>query len=241
ALLMLLVIPPVTLSQDNQVSSTASATQEEVYPISNSDQPPHNIVGKLHFSTGFSATGFVIGQDTILTNRHVANNLNQGTEDFKLALNRHNKGQKILGSYDVVSAIYPSNAEEDVAILKVKPKQDNLPLNKVVAPANIGNANYIDDQWLTTSNNKFHIAGYPGNREKEVMWGSNGKLTGLLGDSKRFYSSDIAAATGSSGSPLFDENNQVVGILNSGHDNESNETFGFLFKDDLFDFIINNR
>ncbi|RIO64296.1 hypothetical protein BUZ85_16740 [Mammaliicoccus sciuri] len=119
----------------------------------------HIILLVNYISTGFSATGFVIGQDTILTNRHVANNLNQGTEDFKLALNRHNKGQKILGSYDVVSAIYPSNAEEDVAILKVKPKQDNLPLNKVVAPANIGNANYIDDQSLTTSNNKFHIAG----------------------------------------------------------------------------------
>lgn len=241
AFLILFLVPAVTLPEYNHMNSTASATQEEVYPIKNSDQPPHNIVGKLHFSTGFGATGFVIGQDTILTNRHVADNLKNGTGDFKLAYNAHNNGKKVLGSYDVISAIYPPNPQDDVAILKVKPQKDSLTFDKLVAPANITNANHIDEQWLTTSENQFHIAGYPGDREKEVMWGSNGKINELLGNAKYFYSSNISAYPGSSGSPLFDKNNRVVGILNSGGKPPSDYSKGFLFKDDLYNFIINNR
>lgn len=241
ALLMLLVIPPVTLSQDNQVSSTALATQEEVYPISNSDQPPHNIVGKIVYDDGYSGTGFVIGHNTILTNRHMVQDLNTHSGEFKLGLNQHNNGPQILGEYKLISAKLAPNEHDDVAILTVKPKQDNLPLDKVVAPAKLVNANYIDEQWMLTDENKMHTAGYPGNRQRNVMWGSNGKLLKYGFNNNRIYVANIDTAPGASGSPLFNKDNEVVGINSSSYGPPTNESGGFLFKDDLYDFIINNR
>lgn len=241
-LLMLLALPQV-LAPEHPVNSVVSAAEESVYPINGSDKSPHNIVGRINFSNGPSATGFVIGSDTILTNKHVANKLKDGiTGTFTLGINYHNSGKKVLGNYELVSVIPAPNADDDVAIIKVKPSQDNLPLDKVVNPAKIVNANYIDEEWIKNStDNQFHIAGYPGNKDRNIMWGSDGKLLKYVFNSNRIYEADIISVPGNSGSPLFNKNNEVVGIISSTYGHTTNHAGGFLFKDDLYDFIMANK
>lgn len=242
AFAMVLVMSPVATLQQNVISPIASAAQENIYPISGSDRAPHNIVGRIDYDSGISGTGFVIGHDTILTNKHVADHLINGNQgDFKLAKNNHNRRKNKLGEYTLVSAKVAPNQNDDVAIITVTPKQGSLPLDKVVTPAKIVNANYIDEQWMKTNENQMRIVGYPGNRDRNIMWGSSGKLLRYAFNSNRIYAADIASSSGASGSPLINNNNEVVGINSSSYGAPSNESGGFLFKDDLYDFIMNNK
>ncbi|WP_281198842.1 trypsin-like serine peptidase [Staphylococcus schleiferi] len=235
---LLLAMVPVIFSQG---SFTAKANSG-IYPINGSDKAPHNIVGRLDFKNGHSGTGFVIGKNTVATNRHVANNFKgKDSGTFKLAFNQKNNGPKSLGDFSVVSVKFAPNQNDDVAILTVVPKNGNKNVGEVVKPANIVDADFIDKNWLGTANNQLHIAGYPNLGDRNIMWGSDGKILDFAFNSNRTYKSDILASPGASGSPLFNKNNQVVGINSSFYADDPKVSGGFLFKEDLLQFVLNNR
>ncbi|MCE5522916.1 trypsin-like peptidase domain-containing protein [Staphylococcus pseudintermedius] len=240
ALIVVLFITLVMPNENTPSTPVAFAEKGNSYLIKDSDRPPHNVVGKL-LEGNVYGTGFVIGDNTVLTNKHVAKKMKVNSSVFKLGLNGGNHGKKLLGEYIVTGMKYPPNVHDDVAILTVRSKNGSLPLSKVVKPANIANANFINKDWMKTEQNNLHIAGYPGNRNTNMMWGSSGHLLDYAFKSDRIFVADFDGYPGSSGSPVFDSQNQVIGIHNSDYGTDSGRTGGFLFKDDLYEFIVNNR
>ncbi|MBT2814460.1 trypsin-like serine protease [Staphylococcus coagulans] len=235
---LLLAMVPVIFSHG---SFTAEANSE-IYPIKDSQNAPHHIVGRIDFNNGRSGTGFVIGKNTVATNRHVAINF-KGKDSgvFKLAFNQKNNGPKSLGDFSVVSVKFAPHKDDDVAILTVVPKNGAKNVGEVVQQAAIIDAGFIDKKWLETSENNLHIAGYPSLGDRNIMWGSDGKILDFAFGSNRIYKANILTSPGGSGSPLFNNHQQVIGINSSTYGDDPKISGGFLFKDDLLKFIIDNR
>ncbi|WP_390513444.1 trypsin-like serine protease, partial [Staphylococcus pseudintermedius] len=152
ALIVVLFITLVMPNENTPSTPVAFAEKGNSYIIKDSDRPPHNVVGKL-LEGNVYGTGFVIGDNTVLTNKHVAKKMKVNSSVFKLGLNGGNHGKKLLGEYIVTGMKYPPNAHDDVAILTVRSKNGSLPLSKVVKPANIANANFINKDWMKTEQN----------------------------------------------------------------------------------------
>lgn len=234
-LLLFSLIVPVSLS--NHIEAWSS----DFYKIENSRVAPYNIIGKIQFNNGKYGTGFVIGKDTIVTNKHVARHLKESSGTFKLAINQFNRGKKMIAEFNLVSVKMAPNIHDDVAIMKVTPKTGKKQVGEIVRPANIKKANFMDEAWFKTSANQLHIAGYPGGKPNDTMWKSTGKITGYGFNNNRIYKATIKSQPGASGSPLFNQKNEIVGINSSNYGEEIRLSGGFLFKDDLYDFLIANR
>ncbi len=235
---LLLAMVPVIFSH----SGFTAVANSEIYPIKDSQNAPYHIVGRIDFNNGRSGTGFVIGNNTVATNRHVGINFKgKDSGTFKLAFNQKNNGPKSLGDFSVVSVKFAPHKDDDVAILTVVPKNGAKNVGEVVQQAAIIDAGFIDKKWLETSENNLHIAGYPSLGDRNIMWGSDGKILDFAFNSNRTYKSDILASPGASGSPLFNKNNQVVGINSSFYADDPKISDGFLFKEDLLQFVLDNR
>lgn len=235
---LLLGMVPVIFSH----SGFTAVANSEIYPIKDSQNAPYHIVGRIDFNNGRSGTGFVIGNNTVATNRHVGINFKgKDSGTFKLAFNQKNNGPKSLGDFSVVSVKFAPHKDDDVAILTVVPKNGAKNVGEVVQQAAIIDAGFIDKKWLETSENNLHIAGYPSLGDRYIMWGSDGKILDFAFGSNRTYKSDILASPGASGSPLFNKNNQVVGINSSFYADDPKISDGFLFKEDLLQFVLDNR
>ncbi|MDR5603976.1 trypsin-like peptidase domain-containing protein [Staphylococcus coagulans] len=235
---LLLAMVPVIFSH----SGFTAVANSEIYPIKNSQNAPYHIVGRIDFNNGRSGIGFVIGNNTVATNRHVGINFKgKDSGTFKLAFNQKNNGPKSLGDFSVVSVKFAPHKDDDVAILTVVPKNGAKNVGEVVQQAAIIDAGFIDKKWLETSENNLHIAGYPSLGDRNIMWGSDGKILDFAFNSNRTYKSDILASPGASGSPLFNKNNQVVGINSSFYADDPKISDGFLFKEDLLQFVLDNR
>lgn len=122
----------------------------------------------------------------------------------------------------------------------MNPNEDGKYIGDVVQPAKITNPKEITDDWIDNNKDKkFFIAGYPGDRDLNNMWHAEGNLFGFVGKDPYDFIGNIPGAPGNSGSPVFNEKNEVVGILYSGWD-AGNNMFGLMFKDKLYDFVISN-
>ncbi|NHA35253.1 hypothetical protein C1O33_00555 [Staphylococcus schleiferi] len=235
---LLLAMVPVIFSH----SGFTAVVNSEIYPIKDSQNAPYHIVGRIDFNNGRSGTGFVIGNNTVATNSHVGINF-KGKDSgvFKLAYNKYNKGPKILGEYSVTDVKFAPHKDDDVAILTVVPKNGAKNVGEVVQQAAIIDAGFIDKKWLETSENNLHIAGYPSLGDRNIMWGSDGKILDFAFGSNHIYKANILTSPGGSGSPLFNNHQQVIGINSSTYGDDPKVSGGFLFKDDLLKFIIDNR
>lgn len=148
---------------------------------------PNNRVSKLKVSTG---TGFYISEDGyLLTNAHVVK-----------------KAKNIMihqGHERLLAELISLDIANDIAILKV---------NKTVKPLPI-----LDNE-LAKVGSDVSVIGYPmigiqGN-EKKATFGYVNSLSGLQGD-KRFYQISAPIQPGNSGSPLINDDGEVVGIVTS--------------------------
>ncbi len=61
----------------------------------------------------------------------------------------------------------------------------------------------------TQVNQNITVTGYPGDKPVATMWESKGKITYLKGEAMNY---DLSTTGGNSGSPVFNEKNEVIGI-----------------------------
>lgn len=236
-----LTVSSLNLNGD-QLEAKAESVQKRTQ-VTNSFEAPYNTVVKVK-GPDFSASGFVSGRSTVITNRHVLNSIvreGMGNTKIILAKNNANPGtQKDLGTFRVRGyKLAPNNI--DLAILEIEPNENSQNIGEVVQPAKIKDANGIHQSWIENNpNNRFSVVGYPGDKDLNTMWIGEGSLLFFIGreDPLKFYG-NMPGAPGSSGSPVFDENNEVVGIVYSGWQAGAGVN-GLMFREELYDFVRSN-
>ncbi|PNY83157.1 trypsin-like serine peptidase [Staphylococcus agnetis] len=220
-----------------------TGAEAKIEAVKNSFHSPYNIVTKIE-GPNFSATGFVSGKTTVMTNKHVLKSiLKEGTlkTNVILAKNNANEGsKKDLGTFKIRDYTEVPG-DIDVVILEMSPNEKGQNIGDVVNPAKIKSADDINQEWIDKNKDKkFYLAGYPGGRDIDTMWSSEGGLLFFIGrtDPLKFFGS-MPGAPGSSGSPVFNDKHEVVGIVYSGW--EANQGVnGYLFREDLYKFIEAN-
>ena len=112
----------------------------------------------------------------------------------------------------------------------------------VVKPARIINDKNITNEWMIKNKHiPFNSVGYPSDRDDTAMWNSRGSLLKFV--SPLTVETNIRIARGASGSPLFDRDNNVIGIIHSTSTDTSpitRRSFADLFTGSNHEFLKEN-
>lgn len=176
-----------------------------------------------------SATGFVVGKNTILTNKHVSKYYKVGDR-----ITAHPNSDKGNGGIYTIKKITDYPGKEDVSVIHVEeravergPKgfnfNDNVTPFKYAAGAKIGE--------------RIKVIGYPEPyKNKYILHESTGPVTSINGSSI-VYSAHVEV--GNSGSPVLNSNNELVGIHYASDANNGNNKngYGVYFTPEIKNFI----
>ncbi|HEK6356329.1 TPA: Glu-specific serine endopeptidase SspA [Staphylococcus aureus] len=160
----------------------------------------------------FIASGVVVGKDTLLTNKHVVDATHGDPHALKAFPSAINQDNYPNGGF-TAEQITKYSGEGDLAIVKFSPNEQNKHIGEVVKPATMSN------NAETQVNQNITVTGYPGDKPVATMWESKGKITYLKGEAMQY---DLSTTVGNSGSPVFNEKNEVIGIHWGGVPNEFN-------------------
>lgn len=180
----------------------------------------------IYVNNSTQGSGVVVGPNTVLTNRHVANAAKNGeAKNIRVAAARESKTNAPYGSFEASDFVV--NKEEDLAVVHVKPKSSGS-IGAIFKPAKIVNNPSTQDGSAIT------VTGYPGDKPFATMWESRGKVVDTNNDAIRYNASTYP---GNSGSPVFNDKNEVVGIHYGG---TSTWNVAVRFSPAIYNFIEQN-
>ncbi|HGZ9591486.1 TPA: serine protease [Staphylococcus aureus] len=179
-----------------------------------------------------SATGFVVGKNTILTNKHVSKYYKVGDR-----INAHPNGDKANGGIYSIKKIIDYPDKEDVSVIQVEERavergpngynfNDNVTPFKYAAGAKAGD--------------RIKVIGYPQpHKNKYILHESTGPVMSVEGSSI-VYSAHTES--GNSGSPVLNSNNELVGIhfASDVKDDDNRNAYGVYFTPEIKKFIAEN-
>ena len=218
ALTILTSVTGIGITLVEEVQQTAKA-ENNVTKVKDTNIFPYT--GVVAFK---SATGFVVGKNTILTNKHVSKNYKVGDR-----ITAHPNSDKGNGGN------YPG--KEDVSVIQVEeraiergPKgfnfNDNVTPFKYAAGAKAGE--------------RIKVIGYPHPyKNKYVLYESTGPVMSVEGSSI-VYSAHTES--GNSGSPVLNSNNELVGIhfASDVKNDDNRNAYGVYFTPEIKKFIAEN-
>ncbi|MER0122571.1 serine protease [Streptococcus sp. ZJ93] len=173
-------------------------------------------------------TGVFISPDTLLTNRHVVT----GFEKAEAAVVRtvDQNGKQI--DLPIKELIAPEDESMDIGIVKL---QKPITSNKELSHLTIQKIASLDTTEKAKVSDFIRAVGYPGDKEHGTLWDSQGTIKEIDGN---FLTYTAPIASGSSGSPLFNKNGDMIGLANASTDDLDNPTsFGLLFDKTIRTFI----
>ncbi|HHW5461668.1 TPA: trypsin-like serine peptidase [Staphylococcus aureus] len=153
-----------------------------------------------------SATGFVVGKNTILTNKHVS-------KDYKVGdrITAHPNGDKGNGGIYKIKNIsdYPDN--EDISVMNVEENAVERGANGYNFNENVQAFKFAKDAKV---NDKIKVIGYPLPAQNTFkQFESTGTVKSIKDNNLNF---DAYIEPGNSGSPVLNSNNEVVGVVYGG-------------------------
>ncbi len=215
------------------VTGINAAVVEETQQIANAEKNvtqvkdtnifPYN--GVVSFK---DATGFVIGKNTIITNKHVS-------KDYKVGdrITAHPNGDKGNGGIYKIKSISDYPGDEDISVMNIEeqavergPKGFNF--NENVQAFNFAKDAKVDD--------KIKVIGYPLPAHNSFkQFESTGTIKRIKDNILNF---DAYIEPGNSGSPVLNSNNEVIGVVYGGIGKISSEYNGAVyFTPQIKDFI----
>lgn len=214
-------------SQQSQAKETAENRRKQIKDIAAS---PYNGVALLQSKInklGFGTAVF-LSPDTLLTNRHVVVSFENAEEAVLRTVDQDGKQIDL----PVKELIAPEDESMDVGIVKLKTpitENKNLSHIKIQKMASLETVN------KTKVSDFIRAIGYPGDKEHGTLWDSQGTIQKIDGN---FLTYNAPIASGSSGSPLFNKNDELIGLANASTDDLKNPTsFRLLFDTTLRSFI----
>lgn len=177
-----------------------------------------------------SATGFVVGKNTILTNKHVSKNYKVGDR-----ITAHPNSDKGNGGIYSIKKIINYPGKEDIAVVQVEEKSTQPKGRKFkdfTSKFNIASE--------AKENEPISVIGYPNpNGNKLQMYESTGKVLSVNGN---IVSSDAIIQPGSSGSPILNSKHEAIGVIYAGNkpSGESTRGFAVYFSPEIKKFIADN-
>ncbi|HHX0300834.1 trypsin-like serine peptidase [Staphylococcus aureus] len=152
------------------------------------------------------ATGFVIGKNTIITNKHVS-------KDYKVGdrITAHPNGDKGNGGIYKIKNIsdYPDN--EDISVMNVEENAVERGANGYNFNENVQAFKFAKDAKV---NDKIKVIGYPLPAQNTFkQFESTGTVKSIKDNNLNF---NAYIEPGNSGSPVLNSNNEVVGVVYGG-------------------------
>ncbi|HHW5841663.1 TPA: trypsin-like serine peptidase [Staphylococcus aureus] len=225
ALTILTSITGVGTTMVEGIQQTAKA-ENTVKQITNTNVAPYS--GVTWMGAG---TGFVVGNHTIITNKHVTYHMKVGDEIKAHPNGFYNNGG---GLYKVTKIVdYPG--KEDIAVVQVEEKSTQPKGRKFkdfTSKFNIASE--------AKENERISIVGYPEPYiNKFQMYESTGKVLSVKGN---MIITDAFVEPGNSGSAVFNSKYEVVGVHfgGNGPGNKSTKGYGVYFSPEIKKFIADN-
>lgn len=224
-------------NNDNNSNTTITETRTEMDfkdVINSKYQSVVPVVSRKDNTTAPGGTAFIVGPNTVVTNKHVTEfGLSENTQQ-ELAVAINENGEEIL--FDIENIIEFNQDEHgddginiDLAIIQVSPK-DGRNLADNIEPLQFASIEEIQN---TKEGDKLNYAGYPGEKFPNLLYDEK-PIDSISGNMVFLNSS---ATPGNSGSPMLNSENKVVGLINAQMDGKS---VGFLLNQTVLDFIKNN-
>lgn len=223
-----------------KIGSRAIIGSDDRQLVTNTNQTPYQSVVFIEDGQGYIASGFYIGDGLVLTNGHVANKAYDANQPEKMKIypgrgvNGSSKNNP-FGSFKVKAIHIPSTyldnsyrVENDYAVLELDNNALGQSIDTMVVPSKM---NYQGGQ----TGQQVLLAGYPGDKG-ETMWKSSGQIV-TTKQKVLTYSNDTVG--GSSGSPILNTKNEVIGMHAAGEDAYSNT--GLFFHPEMIDYIDQYR
>lgn len=184
-------------------------------------------------------TGFIVGKNALLTNKHVSDSFNEGKK-LTVRLKNENgeftdfKVKNVIPAPDNKDLAIPVST--DLAIVEVEPTDDGKNISDNIDMLEFATLEEINK---VKTGSSIYVVGYPGDKEYGTLWKSKGKML-EVGPYSATYDAFISG--GNSGSPLLNEENKIIGLVNASTDENDDEYvgYGFLLNEDLLKFIKSN-
>lgn len=234
ALTVLTSVSVTSISTVNQVEALQKYPDDRKL-ITNVTQTPYSgIVAMKGEDRQKPATGFIVGKNTVVTNKHVALRYQHTPEKLKIYALPEVSLVPAGGLYQA-KKIIPYPGEEDLVVVHVSEHAIGIPgrtinMNTHTFEFNQPHESKVGDQVIAT--------GFPADKEHGSMWRADGDIKRLNGS---YFETFLYTAPGHSGSPIYNQNNKVVGILVGGTlDISEKFTTGVYFTKDIVQFIKEN-
>lgn len=221
-----------TIEEDRSI-----LTKEE---IANNYSAVCALKGAKNNGENYVGSGLVIGKNLILTNKHCL------PEDYFMIRIYPGTTKEVFNATDssryfrvkeIIS--YPGN--EDISIAKVSTNSLGQSIGEYSKPVD------LKENYATKIGTKISVVGYPRDKEWPTMYKSNGRINATPDNNPKVRDVDLVSDTyifgGNSGGPIFNEKNEVIGVINMIADvkvgNKVRNVKGIRFTTEIYEFIQN--
>lgn len=171
-------------------------------------------------------TGSFITPDTLITNEHVIQDLKDIENKVVIEID----GNPM--HLEIKDLIFPKDQYMAIGIVKLEEPITN---NKKLSHIKILKIADKENIEKTRVNDFVKVIGYLGYKTFGTLWISSGNIKEL---DKKFMSFNALISGGSSGSPIFNDNDEFIGLMNASNDNINKPlSFGSLIYDEARKFI----
>ena len=202
----------------------------EIQQVENSKY--QSIVWIVESGQGGHGTGFLIGNNKLLTNKHVADSIDKSKMIVRV---KNDAGEAF--DFKVKNVTLAPTEEVDLAIVEVSPTHSAQSIDDSMKYFELASREEIKN---VKEGDAVSTIGYPGDKKEGTLWDSKGKVLMLGGN---FLTYDAFISGDNSGSPLFNKDGKIIGLSNASNDETEDGilSFGFLLTDEIYTFIENNK
>ncbi|GGI40187.1 trypsin-like serine peptidase [Mammaliicoccus stepanovicii] len=228
-LLVGLVASPLEVNaKTDDVSSKVILPKNDRVQITDTTSGHYQSIAFADIDESSIASGVVIGENTVLTNKHVVNATNGNPSVLKFSPGANGSDNYPAGTFTATD-FKTAPGGEDLALVHVGKNSDGQSIGEAVQPATIA------DTSSGQEGDDITVTGYPGDKPYATLWESKGNVLSASGNDITY---DLSTYGGNSGSPIFNSNKELIGLHFGGVPDSHNS--GVLFNSSVQDFINNN-